>query len=71
MMQTVPQADGFTDFTAVVSTLSSALSPAAMAHHLRRVDPLLALCFAQAMYDRVAWANEDWGAYWADVVRLV
>ena len=71
MMQAVPQASGFIHVPVVAAAASSALAPAAMAHHLRQVDPRAALCFAQAMYDRVAWANEEWGAYWAAVVRLV
>ncbi len=47
------------------------LSPAAMARYLRRTNGAAALCFAQAIYEGSAWANDDWGAYWADVVRLV
>ena len=70
-MQAVLHADGFGKRPAAPSALASALAPADMAGYLRRVDPLAALCFAQAMYDRVAWANEDWGAYWAAVVDLV
>ena len=46
-------------------------SPAAMARYLRRTTGAAALCFAQAIYEDSAWANDDWGAYWADVVRLV
>ena len=49
----------------------SPLSPAAMARYLRRTNGEAALCFAQAIYEDAAWANEDWGAYWADVVRMV
>ena len=41
------------------------------AHYLRRVDPSAARCFAEAMYEGAAWANEAWGAYWAAVVCLV
>lgn len=48
-----------------------ALCPAAMARFLRRTSGEAARCFAQAMHDDAAWANEDWGAYWADVIRLV
>ncbi len=70
-MQATPQADSVMGFPVEVPARSVALSPAAMAHYLRRVDPLSALCFAEAMYEGAAWANEDWGAYWADVVRLV
>ena len=47
------------------------LSPAAMASHLRRSNPLEARCFAKAMHEDAAWANEAWGQFWADVVRLV
>ncbi len=43
----------------------------AMAKYLRRTSGSAARCFAQAMHDDSAWANERWGAYWADVVRLV
>ena len=49
----------------------SPLSPAAMARYLRRTNGEAALCFAEAIYEDAAWANEDWGAYWADVVRMV
>lgn len=71
MMQAVPQAGGFNDGLVVAAAVSSTLAPAAMAHHLRQVDPRAALCFAQAMYERAAWANEEWGDYWAAVVRSV
>ena len=47
------------------------LSPAAMAGHLRRTNPVNARCFALAMHEDAAWANEDWGRFWADVLRLV
>ena len=47
------------------------LSPAAMAQHLRRASGPAALCFALAMHEEAAWANEQWGAYWADVIREV
>ena len=47
------------------------LSPAAMARYLRRTNGAAALCFAQAIYEGSAWANDDWAAYWADVIRLV
>ena len=50
---------------------NAATCPAAMARHLRRTEPEAARCFAQAMHDDAAWANEAWGAFWADVVRLV
>ncbi len=50
---------------------STALSPAEMARHLRLANPERARCFALAMHEGVAWANEEWGAFWADVVRLV
>ena len=49
----------------------SALSPEGMARYLRRTAGTAALCFARAIYEDAAWANEAWGAYWADVVRLV
>ena len=45
--------------------------PAAMALYLRRTNGDAALCFARAMYAESAWANEEWGSYWADVIRLV
>ncbi len=48
-----------------------AFSPAAMASHLRATEPEAAVCFAQAMYGASAWANESWGKFWADVIRLV
>jgi hypothetical protein len=47
------------------------LSPAAMARHLRETAPHSARRFARAMYDKVAWANESWGEFWADVERLI
>ncbi len=47
------------------------LSPAAMATHLKRTNPSNARCFAVAMHEDSAWANEDWGRFWADVIRLV
>jgi hypothetical protein len=47
------------------------LSPAAMAQHLRETAPRTARRFARAMHDRVAWANESWGEFWADVERLI
>ena len=47
------------------------LSPGAMARHLRQTSPSSARRFARAMHDRVAWANEAWGEFWADVERLV
>ncbi len=49
----------------------SALSPLAMALHLRAAEGGAAFCFARAMHEGSAWANEDWGDYWADVMRLV
>lgn len=45
--------------------------PAAMARYLRRTNGDAALCFARAMHEDAAWANEEWGSYWAAVVRLV
>lgn len=50
---------------------AGSLSPAAMAGYLRRSDPLRARCFAEAMHEGAAWANEAWGRFWADVVQLV
>ena len=47
------------------------LSPEGMARHLRRTGGDAALCFALAIYEDAAWANEAWRAFWADVVRLV
>ncbi len=49
----------------------SALSPLAMALHLRAAEGDAAFCFARVMHEGSAWANEDWGRYWADVMRLV
>ncbi len=49
----------------------SALTPLAMAWHLRRTGGDAAFCFAQAMHEGSAWANAGWGDYWADVMRLV
>ena len=54
-----------------VRTGLSGLSPAAMAVHLLRTHPASARCFAQAMYEGSAWANDEWGDYWADVMNLV
>jgi hypothetical protein len=48
-----------------------ATCPAAMARYLRRTSGDAAYCFARAMHEDSAWANEDWGAYWADVMRLI
>ena len=45
--------------------------PAAMAQYLRQTSGDAALCFARAMHEDSAWANEAWGSYWADVIRLV
>lgn len=45
--------------------------PQAMAHYLRRTSGSAAFCFARAMHEDSAWANERWGDYWADVMRLV
>ncbi len=55
----------------VAALLDDVLSPAAMAQHLRRTSGSAALCFAQAMHEGSAWANEAWGAYWADVIKAV
>jgi hypothetical protein len=51
--------------------LSHAMSAADMARHLRRSSGSSALCFALAMYENVAWANEGWAAFWADVISEV
>ncbi len=56
---------------ALVLQGAAAFTPDAMAQYLRRTNGDAALCFAQAMHDGSAWANDAWGAYWADVVRLV
>ncbi len=42
-----------------------------MARYLRRTSGDAAFCFARAMHEDAAWANEEWGSYWADVMRLV
>ena len=47
------------------------LSPADMARRLRQTYSEDARCFAAAIHEDSAWANERWAAYWADVVRLV
>ncbi len=70
-MQPNSQADSFLGFKVEIPARSTALSAAAMARYLCQVDPASAQCFAEAMYEGAAWANEDWGAYWADVVRLI
>ena len=59
------------EFPVAVSAAPAFLSPAAMALHLRRSSGDAAYCFAVAMHEDAAWANEAWGAYWADVMRLV
>ena len=64
-MQTTPPSPA----TAVADR--SALSPLAMALHLRAAGGDAAFRFARAMHEGSAWANEDWGRYWADVMRLV
>ena len=51
--------------------LPGTMSPADMACHLRRSSGTAALCFALAMYENVAWANEGWAAFWADVISQV
>lgn len=67
VMQSVPVQSG-----ALAGTVAQGvLAPAAMATYLRRTGGDAAACFAQAMYDDAAWANESWGAYWAEIVRLV
>ncbi len=50
---------------------SSGFPPHAMAQYLRRTSGSAAHCFARAMHEDSAWANQDWGDYWADVMRLV
>jgi len=47
------------------------LSPADMARRLRQTYSEDARCFAATIHEDSAWANERWGAYWADVLRLV
>jgi len=47
------------------------LSPADMARRLRHAYSEDARCFAAAIHEDSAWANERWAAYWADVLRLV
>ena len=51
--------------------LPASMAAAEMAQHLRRVSGADALCFAQAMHEGSAWANEAWGEFWAEVVRQV
>ena len=51
--------------------LASDFTPHAMAHYLRCTGGSAARCFAEAMHADAAWANERWGEYWADVIRLV
>ncbi len=70
-MQTVQHQPALHGFPVAALARHDPLSPAAMASHLRRTNPDEALCFARAMYDDAAWANESWGQYWADVMRLV
>ena len=70
-MSHVSTGSGAVQFAPVVMTAASTFPPQAMAGHLRRTSGTAALCFAQAMHDGSAWANEAWGAYWADVIRLV
>ncbi len=53
------------------SPKTSEFTPQAMAQYLRRTSGSAAYCFAQAMHEGSAWANEAWGKYWADVMRLV
>ena len=71
MLQVAQSQVAETTARAVLALDESSLSPAAMARYLRRTNGDAALCFAQAIYEDAAWANEAWGAYWADVVRLV
>lgn len=52
------------------ASMDGPLSPAAMARMLRETNPLGARCFALEMHERVAWANESWGEFWAEVARL-
>lgn len=56
---------------AIATSLPAGWTPHAMAHYLRRTSGSAARCFAQAMHEDAAWANEGWGEYWADVMRLV
>jgi hypothetical protein len=56
---------------AIAMPKPSEFPPQAMAHYLRRTSGSAAFCFARAMHEDSAWANENWGEYWADVMRLV
>lgn len=48
------------------------LAPASMAAYLRRNgSTATALCFARAMHEGSAWANEGWGRFWAEVMAEV
>jgi hypothetical protein len=47
------------------------LSPADMARRLVQAHAANAKCFALAMYERSAWANDHWAAYWAEIIDLV
>ena len=55
----------------MIALADQALSPAAMASHLRRVSGAAALCFARVMHEESAWANDSWGRYWAEVMQRV
>ena len=71
MLQVAQSQLAETDARVVLAVEETTLSPAAMARYLRRTNGEAALCFAQAIYEDAAWANEAWGAYWADVVRMI
>ena len=75
-MQQISPRDAMTGLTSTPPSVFAMATPAgftpfAMAQHLRRTSGDHALCFAQAIYKDAAWANDDWGAYWADVISLV
>jgi hypothetical protein len=64
---------GFSEIQLAVMAMprTSDFTPQAMAQYLRRTSGSAAHCFARAMHEDSAWANETWGDYWADVMRLV
>lgn len=70
-MQATQQQAALPDFPVGLALGNADLSPSGMAVYLRRVSGSAAYCFARTMHEDAAWANESWGAYWADVMRLV
>jgi hypothetical protein len=64
---------GFSEIQLAVLAMprNADFTPHAMAQYLRRTSGSAAYCFAQAMHEDSAWANETWGEYWANVMRLV